>query len=234
MIYAIIVMKEKTKMLCTTNEVLALCQLSNIKDARVAFESIREDLPAISKDKYEIRKVYDLTNSEDFNDVVTHYMNYTINILIKKTDFNTYYINKADFKLNVSDIRFHDIKTNYIHVISKAKIVSDSQYPEKIENANSHIDDLICTKNRESSILEMSTFQRSGEVRDQYWKCVLSAADICVVFHDVHLQIILEMIETINKVCYDYNKWAYFFFATDDGKLFKINADDKLVIDRVI
>ena len=54
MIYAIIVMKEKTKMFSTTNEVLALCQLSNIKDARVAFESIREDLPAISKDKYEI------------------------------------------------------------------------------------------------------------------------------------------------------------------------------------
>ena len=74
--------------------------------------------------------------------------------------------------------------------------------------------------------------QRSGEIHEQYWRCLLMKSDVGVIFHDVHLNMIMEIASDLYQLAEQYQRWLYFFFVDNNHQLYKVTVDDKLTVER--
>ena len=97
--------KNSKKRMESKSEFLALFKLDYEDEGRIALEHVRKKLPVISPENYSIEKMFDLSDSEDFLNCINQYINHTINVKIKKTKLNTYYIDTS-VKINVFDYVF--------------------------------------------------------------------------------------------------------------------------------
>ena len=168
--------KNSKKRMESKSEFLALFKLDFEDEGRIALEHVRKKLPVISPENYSIEKMFDLSDSEDFLNCINQYINHTINVKIKKTKLNTYYIDTS-INIKVSDLRFHDLPVSFVHVISRPKIIGDPDIKKWLSDINEEIDDIVCINESNYATLETSMIQRSGEIHEQYWRCLLMKTD---------------------------------------------------------
>lgn len=223
--------KNSKKRMESKSEFLALFKLDYEDEGRIALEHVRKKLPVISPENYSIEKMFDLSDSENFLNCINQYINHTINVKIKKTKLNTYYIDTS-VKINVFDLRFHDLPVSFVHVISRPKIIGDPDIKKWLSDVNEEIDDIVCINESNYATLETSMIQRSGEIHEQYWRCLLMKTDVGVIFHDVHLNMIMEIASDLYQLAEQYQRWLYFFFVDNNHQLYKVTVDDKLTVER--
>lgn len=204
---------------------------SNCREmVRDAFEYVKDNkkLPFIEQDDVVINNIFDLSNPDQFRELMMKHVGDIIYFKIRYSSIGTYFL--SDTYIQVEDIAMNDRDVTAVHIQSKGEILRDSNIENKYKKVNELIRTSIVKYSVNFTVFETGMMSKWDKWNTDSFRTILQNNDLGVIFHNATLDDVKDLSTILFTMCEQKLRWLYLFYVDNDNNLYKIEMSDKMEI----